>query len=104
VSFDVTLALEKKILGLSVDLGSEKPAAVRQRPMKELEQANQQAEKANAAVKIEAQQLEEAKSSAKLLDERRSDLEQQLKQISSTAADHGDAPTVVMSDQAQRKD
>jgi mono/diheme cytochrome c family protein len=96
-SFDAAMALEKEIPGLKVDLGYDNPGVVRQRLSNALANIGKQAEEAKAAVEKANQRLEETKKNALQLDERRVDLENQLKQLdqsSNAKVGQSDTPAV----------
>jgi mono/diheme cytochrome c family protein len=81
VSYDVAMALEKKIPGLQVTLGFDHPVIVRQRLTKELEQAKQHSEEANAGEAKLKGELEAATKAKQAAQQRLDEVQKELESL-----------------------
>jgi mono/diheme cytochrome c family protein len=81
VSYDVAMALEKKIPGLQVNLGFDHPVIARQRLTKEVEQAKKHTEEANADEAKLKGELEAATKAKQAAQERLDEVQKELKSL-----------------------
>ena len=78
ISYEVAMALQEKIAGLTVNLGHDHPVIMRQNLTKELDQLKEQLKEVKEEVTQHQQKLEQAQSYQKKIKERRDEVKKAL--------------------------